>query len=83
MIQSTLSVVLTGRSARWLPIVLSSAVFSMGHQHLGWSYALASFVPGLFWGWMYQRQRSLIGVSISHALIGVWACLLDLFSIVS
>jgi len=28
------------------------------------------FLPGLFWGWLYSRHNSLLGVSISHLLIG-------------
>jgi membrane protease YdiL (CAAX protease family) len=35
--------------------------------------ALTAFVAGLFWGWLYARQRSLVGVSISHVLLGFWA----------
>lgn len=29
---------------------------------------LAAAVVGLFWGWLYQRERSLISVMLSHAL---------------
>jgi membrane protease YdiL (CAAX protease family) len=31
-----------------------------------------AFLPGLFWGWLYSRHRTLIGVTISHILIGAW-----------
>ena len=31
------------------------------------------FLLGLFWGWLYARQRSIVGCSVSHALCGVWA----------
>ena len=64
-----------------LAIVLSNVVFSVTHLHLGWICALSSFIPGLFWGWMYYRQRSLVGVSISHVLIGVW--LMDVLDLTS
>jgi membrane protease YdiL (CAAX protease family) len=30
-------------------------------------------VPGLFWGWMFARQRSIVGVTVSHIVVGLWA----------
>lgn len=53
-------------------IIVSNCIFASVHSHLSISYALGVFLPGLFWGWMYARQKSLVGVSISHILIGVW-----------
>jgi CRP/FNR family cyclic AMP-dependent transcriptional regulator len=32
-----------------------------------------AFFTGLFWGWLYARQRGLVGVSVSHVLLGMWA----------
>jgi membrane protease YdiL (CAAX protease family) len=29
---------------------------------------IAAGVAGLVWGWLYQRERSLIAVMLSHAL---------------
>ncbi len=55
-----------------LTIVLSNLLFAMAHSHLTLSFALFTFVPGLFWGWMFSKQKSLVGVSVSHILIGVW-----------
>ena len=39
---------------------------------LGYLFGLGQFVPGLFWGWLYQRERSFISLAVSHALLGVW-----------
>ena len=59
--------------SRWRAILLSNLLFSMTHAHVGLGLAIASFVPGLFWGWMYTKHHSLFGVSVSHILVGVWA----------
>jgi hypothetical protein len=84
MLQGSLQRMLTGRYAGWRAIIVANAIFSISHQHLGLGYALAVFVPGLFWGWLYRRQGSLLGVSISHVLIGLWATgVLDLAGVVS
>jgi membrane protease YdiL (CAAX protease family) len=83
LMQGALAKMLTGPQVPLKSILLANAVFSVSHQHLGLAYALAVFVPGLFWGWLYHRQGSLLGVSISHVIIGLWGTgLLDLASVV-
>jgi len=57
----------------WTAILLANLIFASAHTYLGARFLLAAFVPGLFWGWLYEKQRSLLGVSVSHALVGVWA----------
>jgi CRP-like cAMP-binding protein/membrane protease YdiL (CAAX protease family) len=56
----------------WKAILVSNLLFSAAHSYFGLWFCFAVFVPGLFWGWMFARQRSLIGVAISHVLIGLW-----------
>ena len=55
-----------------IAIVLSNLLFAMAHSHIGTLFALVAFVPGIYWGWLFARQRSLIGVCFSHMLIGIW-----------
>ncbi|KHF39914.1 CPBP family glutamic-type intramembrane protease [Halalkalibacter okhensis] len=55
-----------------LSIVLSNLLFAMAHSHINIWFALTAFIPGLYWGWMFEKQRSIVGVSISHMLIGIW-----------
>jgi CRP-like cAMP-binding protein len=57
----------------WKAILVSNLLFASAHCFLGLWFVLAVFVPGLFWGWMFARQRSLIGVIVSHILVGLWA----------
>ncbi|WP_227936359.1 CPBP family glutamic-type intramembrane protease [Alkalihalobacillus deserti] len=53
-------------------IILSNLLFAMAHSHIGTLFALVAFVPGIYWGWLFARQNSLIGVCFSHMLIGIW-----------
>jgi membrane protease YdiL (CAAX protease family) len=55
---------------RGLAIIVSNLVFSAAHAHIGLIFALATFIPGLFWGWIFARTNSLLAVSLSHFLIG-------------
>lgn len=57
-------------------IVLSNVLFAAVHVHLAPFYGLMAivvFVPGLLWGAMYARHRSLLGVCVSHVLLGIYA----------
>jgi membrane protease YdiL (CAAX protease family) len=55
---------------RGLAIIVSNLVFSAAHTHIGLIFALATFIPGLFWGWIFARTNSLAAASLSHFLIG-------------
>jgi CRP-like cAMP-binding protein len=72
-LQSSLRMFLKGGTAdRWKAIILSNLLFSSGHVLITFGFAMMAFIPGLFWGWLYDKQRNLIGVSVSHAILGVW-----------
>jgi CRP-like cAMP-binding protein/membrane protease YdiL (CAAX protease family) len=72
-IQSSLQNFLPESKSRiWIAIILSNLMFSTAHSHVNLTFALLTFFPGLYWGWMYARQRSLLGASVSHMLVGVW-----------
>jgi membrane protease YdiL (CAAX protease family) len=53
-----------------LSIALSNLVFSAVHAHIGAVFALAAFVPGILWGWIFLRTNSLLAASASHLVIG-------------
>ncbi|MBV8814523.1 MAG: CPBP family intramembrane metalloprotease [Verrucomicrobia bacterium] len=73
VIQGSLQEFLSGRGRTFKAILISNLLFSTFHLFVSPYFAVASFLPGMFWGWLYSRQRSLISVSASHTLIGVWA----------
>jgi CRP-like cAMP-binding protein len=51
-------------------ILVSNLVFAAAHSHISFTFAVAAFVPGLFWGWIFARTNSLIAASASHFMIG-------------
>jgi membrane protease YdiL (CAAX protease family) len=53
-----------------LAILVSSLVFAAAHVHISLTFALAAFVPGLLWAYVFARTNSLLAASISHVLIG-------------
>jgi CRP-like cAMP-binding protein/membrane protease YdiL (CAAX protease family) len=74
-LQGTLQHFIPTRVGRinWKAILISNLLFAASHSFIGFWFCVAAFVPGLFWGWMFARQRSLVGVIVSHIAIGVWA----------
>jgi len=67
---------LSGKGAVTRSIILSNLIFACGHIPANLWFAVLTFIPGLFWGWMYAKQGTLVGVSLSHILIGLYASLL-------
>jgi membrane protease YdiL (CAAX protease family) len=51
-------------------ILVSNLVFAAAHSHISFAFAVAAFVPGLFWGWIFARTNSLLAASASHFMIG-------------
>lgn len=54
-------------------IFTSNLLFGLFHGMKSFTFAFSAFCFGLFWGWMYEHQKAIIGPIISHALIGIWA----------
>lgn len=61
-----------GRDARWRSIFVANVVFASLHVHLGNTFAVMAFIPGLFWGWLYAREHSYLSAAFSHGITGLW-----------
>lgn len=73
-IQGTLQQVLVGKRVHLTAIILSTLLFIMAHIHLANPlFPIAVIIPGLMWGTLYARHDTLVGVAISHILIGIYA----------
>lgn len=80
VIQTIIEHVLAGRHARLWSIITAAALFGLVHIELSVEIALASFLFGIYWGVIYVKSRTLIGVSLSHLLIGNLAYLLGFWN---
>ncbi len=68
--QTSFMMFLTHKNRRWQAILLAAMFFSLSHSHISVLLALATFALGIFWGWLYTRHTTLIGVMLSHLLLG-------------
>ncbi|MEM8628476.1 MAG: type II CAAX endopeptidase family protein [Chlamydiota bacterium] len=71
-IQSSFRNFFRGKYRSGKAILVSNLVFQMVHAVRGFYLSLASFLLGLYWGLLFDRQKSIIGVSVSHFLLGLW-----------
>ena len=70
--QGPLQFFLTGKHKNLVAILVTNICFATMHLLLSWRYALIVFVPGLYFGWLYSRHQTLIGVCVAHILLGFW-----------
>lgn len=71
--QSSFQILLTGKYKQFWAIILSNLLFSVMHTHVSLGFGLVVYIPGLFWGWLYSRHHTLVGVTLSHWILGAWA----------
>jgi hypothetical protein len=72
-VQSSLMMFLRPKHRVKMSIFMSTLLFSATHLHTSFEFAALVFPMGLFWGWLYSRHPTLVGVVFSHLLIGIWA----------
>lgn len=72
-IQSSMMMFLRPKHRVAMSIFMSTLLFSATHLHTSFEFAALVFPVGLFWGWLYSRHPTLVGVIASHLLIGIWA----------
>ncbi|MFY9643069.1 MAG: cyclic nucleotide-binding domain-containing protein [Rhodomicrobium sp.] len=55
---------------RWFSIVAANLLFSAAHAHISLAFALAAFLPGILWGWLFAKTNSLLAPTVSHLIVG-------------
>lgn len=63
------------KGSRWcfvISVFVSNGIFAMTHLHISFSLAVVTFFVGTIWGILYHQQKSLVGVTISHTVLGLF-----------
>jgi len=71
-LQGPLEKFLAGKNRVITSIFISNLIFSAAHVFLSEQIALIVFFSGVYFGWLYSRSYTLIGVIIAHCLVGVF-----------
>jgi membrane protease YdiL (CAAX protease family) len=69
------------RFRSFLAIVISSCVFGSFHIFYSLGLALLTVVSGFFWGYLFSRHKNIIGISLSHFIIGNYIALLGFWDL--
>ena len=69
--QSSARYILGGvRGATALAVAFSTLAYAASHLPWGAGAALAAIAPGVVWGVQFERDETLLGVVVSHAIVG-------------
>jgi len=78
--QTSLERILTGKYRTLVAIATASLLFAVAHLHYSIPTMLATLLGGFFFGWLFYRHRTLVGVCVVHFLLGV--LLLDILRLI-
>lgn len=56
---------------KWIVLILPNLIFATAHTHLPVQFAIVTFLVGLLWSYLYLKQNSLVGCTISHWVLGI------------
>ncbi len=72
---------LGGKHAMFWSILLASLVFGVTHTYFSFWLSVLSVLGGFLWGWLYARHQTIVGVSISHFILGNYMLLTGFWSV--
>jgi membrane protease YdiL (CAAX protease family) len=58
------------RHRTFFAIVIASVFYL--NVHFYWAFSPIVLIPSLIWGWLFARHRTIVGVGLGHALLGLW-----------
>jgi membrane protease YdiL (CAAX protease family) len=70
-IQTNVEQMLTGRYRSAIAIVTTSVLFGVVHLHYSTPTMVVTILGGIFFGWLYSRHRTLVGITIAHYILGI------------
>ena len=73
LLQSCFRNFFQGPSRVLLAIVTANLLFGLFHSEKTFTFALAAFCFGMLWGALFEKQRSIVGCTVSHAFIAIVA----------
>ena len=81
--QGSLTRLFSGRYSGLMVVLVTSFLFGALHMCHSINLSIAALLTSCLWGWMYLRQKTIIGVSLSHFLIGNAAGLMGFWTFFS
>lgn len=70
LLQGSFRIFFRGSHRIFYSILTSNLIFEMFHNAKSFSFSILVFFTGIFWGYMYEQQKSLVGPIVSHLIVG-------------
>ena len=70
--QGLLNYFLIGKYKEYTALIFTDIIFSTMHIIVSNTLALIVFIPGLYFGWLFMRHKSIIGCTIAHIMLGTF-----------
>jgi len=70
-LQTSIARIVPERCSGTIAIVATSLLFAVTHIFYSMESMALTFAGSLFFGWLFQRQRSLAGVILAHYILGI------------
>lgn len=72
MLLSTIEKIFFGHYLKPIAIVTSAIIFSALYTHFNYYTMALMIIPYISWGFLFSRHRSVVGVTVSHIIVGLW-----------
>jgi CRP-like cAMP-binding protein len=69
-LQSCLRNFFQGPDRVFMAILTSNLLFEIVHTVKNFWFAVGTFFLGIYWGILFEQQKSLVGVCVSHMIVG-------------
>lgn len=75
--QGSIQRLLSGKYSYFWAIIMASLLFGVFHTFYSLPLAVIAVLSSILWGWLYSRHQTIIGISISHFILGNILMLMD------
>ena len=78
-VQNNIERMLTGKYKSFVAVLTTALLFGVIHMHYSGTTIFITIFAGLFFGLLYLRHRTLVGITVSHFILGELLFRLGLF----
>jgi hypothetical protein len=83
IIQTAILISIVHRHKNFMAVFIASAIFGSVHANYSFILALTTMLLSIGWGYIYLKRPTIVGISLSHYLIGVAAWMLGFWDYVT
>lgn len=83
IIQTAILISILHKHKNFIAVIMASAIFGSVHANYSFILAFSSLLLSIGWGYLYLKRPTIVGVTLSHYLIGVVAWILGFWDYIT